>query len=69
MKYFRLPVFFLLSDVVEKVNVEEVQETIEELDEEILREMMEEEDRESILPWKKHGEKYSRKEGRNGKRS
>lgn len=41
----------------------------EELDEEILREMMEEEDRESILPWKKHGEKYSRKEGRNGKRS
>lgn len=40
----------------------------DELDEEILREMMEEEDRESILPWKKHGEKKSRKEGRNGKR-
>ncbi len=40
----------------------------DELDEEILREMMEEEDRESILPWKKHGEKHSQKEGRNGKR-
>lgn len=40
----------------------------DELDEEIIREMMEEEDRESILPWKKHGEKNFRKEGRNGKR-
>lgn len=41
----------------------------EELDEEILREIMEEEDRESILPWKKHGDRKSRKEGHNGKRS
>lgn len=41
----------------------------DELDEEILREIMEEEDRASILPWKKQGERRARKEGRNGKRS
>lgn len=35
VKYFRLPVFFSFVRCGEKVNVEEVQETIEELDEEI----------------------------------
>lgn len=41
----------------------------EELEDEIIREMMEDEDRETILPWKKHREKSSRKESCYGKRS